>query len=367
VGAQTFTLRDMRITYLGPLPPHLGGISQHGANVADALLAAGNAVQRVSWRRPYPAWLYPGDLVDPASAPAPHVRYLLDWYKPGTWHRAGRLAAEGDAVVLPWVTTVHAPPTLAVLRATGHLPRIGIVHNALPHERHPFDAAIVRQVFRGLDGAVVHATSIAEQLVELAPELPVRVVAHPPNLELSAAPLPPTPPLRVLVFGIVRAYKGVELALDAVSILREKGVELELTIAGRFWEPLEHWRQEVVRRDLGGSVTLDDRYIPDAEVGPLFASHHLLLAPYRAATQSGIVPLAQAAGRPVVATDVGGLAEAVEDGVAGRVVAPGDPVALARGIEAVAEELATFARGSAAAATTWAEVALAVTDLARSG
>jgi D-inositol-3-phosphate glycosyltransferase len=356
----------MRITYLGLLPPHLGGIAQHGANVADALLAAGNRVQRLSWRRPYPARFYPGDLVDPSSAPAPGVRYLLDWYDPGTWGRAGRTAARGDALVLPWVTTVHAPPTLAILRATRHLPRIGIVHNALPHERHPFDSAIARRVLGSFDGAVVHATSIAEQLVELAPSLPVQVVAHPPNLDLEPEPLPPASPLRVLVFGIVRAYKGVELALDAVSLLRDRGVALELTIAGRFWEPLEHWRREVARRDLEGLVTLDDRYIPDEEVGPLFAAHHLLLAPYRAATQSGIVPLAQAAGRPVVATAVGGLAEAVEDGVAGRIVPPDDPAALADGVEAVADHLGSFASHSAAAATTWAEVARAITGLAGS-
>jgi glycosyltransferase involved in cell wall biosynthesis len=355
----------MRITYLGPLPPHLGGIAQHGANVADALLATGNGVQRLSWRRPYPARLYPGDLVDPLAAPAPNVRYLLDWHDPGTWGRAGRAAARGDAVVLPWVTTVHGPATAVVLRATRELPRIAIVHNALPHERHPFDATISRMVLRRFDGAVVHATAVAEQLAELAPDLPVEVVAHPPNLPLRRSPLPnPRTPLRILVFGLVRAYKGVELALDAAALLRERGVDVELTVAGRFWEPLDHWRDEVTRRGLDHTVTLDDRYVPDHEVDELFARHHVLLAPYRAATQSGIVPLAQAAGRPVVATAVGGLAEAVRDGQSGRLAAPGDAEAIADALLEVAEDLDTYASGSAAAATSWEQVAEVITGLA---
>ena len=352
----------MRITYLGPLPPHHGGVAQHGAKLTAALVTAGHAVQRLSWGSPYPARFYPGDLVDPSTSPSKNVRYALDWYRPHSWFRGGRAARLGDALVMPWVTTVHGPATAIARAAAGDTPAVAIVHNALPHERHPFDALLTSVALRRFDAAVVHAATVAEVVQELAPWLPVEIISHPPNLSLTAAPLPPTPPLRVLIFGFVRAYKGVELGLDALERLRRRGMDVEMTIAGRFWEPLSRWQEEIDARNLRDHVVLDDRYIPDGAVGSLFGAHHLVLAPYRSATQSGIVPLAQAAGRPVVATNVGGLVEAVDDGRTGRLADPTGG-ALADAIADVAADLERYAAASGAATPRWSQVADVLIEL----
>jgi glycosyltransferase involved in cell wall biosynthesis len=354
----------LRFTYIGPLPPHFGGIAQHGANLTEALVTLDHAVKRISWSSPYPKRLYPGELTDPTSNPAPYVSYPLAWHRPASWVAAGRAARAGDALVVPWVTTFHAPATGVILRAAGDVPSVALVHNALPHERHAFDASLTAAVLRRFDAAVVHASSVADVVHDLAPDLPVEVVPHPPNLPLTVAPLPPPHPLRVLIFGFVRAYKGVEFGLDAVAEIRHQGVDVELTIAGRFWEPLERWWAEVESRKLTEHVVLDNRYIPDEDVGSLFASHHLVLAPYRTATQSGIVPLAQAAGRPVVASSVGGLVEAVDDGVSGRLTDL-NGAALAEAIIEVASDLERYAAGSAAAATCWTQVADVIVRSAR--
>jgi glycosyltransferase involved in cell wall biosynthesis len=352
----------MELTYAGLLPPFEGGIAQHGANLTAAFTATGDQVHACSWRAPYPRRLYPGELIDPRSDPRPGVRYELSWAEPLSWWRIGRKARDGDALVLPWVTTVHAPATEVLIRAAAPTPTIGIVHNVIPHERHPFDAALTRRVLRRLHGAVVHARAVARDLTDLAPDVPIAVVPHPPNLSIDPSPLPPMPPLRVLVFGFVRAYKGVELALDAIALLRDRDVPVTMTIAGRFWEPVDRWRDELRTRGLGDVVTLEPGYVPDEAVGPLFARHHLVLAPYRSATQSGIVPLAYAAGRPVVSTNVGGLAEAVHEGRTGTLCDPTGPD-LAAGVERVLDDLPQLAAGAGAATTTWRDVARAVTGL----
>lgn len=346
----------MDLTYLGPMPPHTGGIAQHGANVADALEALGHEVERVSWRRPYPARLYPGDLVDPTAHPAPGVRYPLDWFRPDGWHRAGREAGRGDGLVVPWVTPVHGPPTARIVSAALPTPTVAIVHNALPHERHAFDRPLARHGLRRVRGALVHASAVATATRDLVPGLPVEVVPHPPNLDLAPTPLPAGEVPRALVFGFVRAYKGVEIALDAVAALHRRGMPIELTIAGRFWEPRERWEQEVSARGLDHAVGLIDRYVPDEEVADLFATHHLVLAPYLSATQSGIVPLAQAAGRPVVATTVGGLPEVVSEGVNGTLAAP-DGAAFADAIVRAWDHVDDLAAGSRGSVTRWTDVA----------
>jgi glycosyltransferase involved in cell wall biosynthesis len=79
-------------------------------------------------------------------------------------------------------------------------------------------------------------------------------------------------------------------------------------------------------------VTLDDRYVADAEVPALLADCDVVVCPYRQASQSGVVPVAYASGRAVVATRVGGLAEAVIDGSTGALAVAGDEGALADAI-----------------------------------
>jgi hypothetical protein len=101
-----------RITYIGPVPPFRGGIAQHGARTVQALIDAGRPVEVLSWARQYPKALYPGRERDPAAKPFPGARFLLRWWDPVSWVRAGRRARRGDLMVFPWVTPVQAPPRL---------------------------------------------------------------------------------------------------------------------------------------------------------------------------------------------------------------------------------------------------------------
>jgi len=72
-----------------------------------------------------------------------------------------------------------------------------------------------------------------------------------------------------------------------------------------------------------------NRWISDTEVANFFRRADVLVAPYREASQSGVIPIACALGLPVVATRVGGLIEQVEDGKTGLLVEPNNPEQLA--------------------------------------
>jgi glycosyltransferase involved in cell wall biosynthesis len=212
-------------------------------------------------------------------------------------------------------------------------------------------------------GAVVHAAVNREQIGALVPSIPTTVVPHPPNIELQPTPLPAWPPLRVLFFGYVRPYKGLSVAIDAIAILRERNFDARMTVAGRFWDSIEGYDRQIRHHGIGSFVELLPGYVSDAMAQTLFSNHHVVVAPYRDATQSGIVPLAFAAGRPVVATRVGGLEEAVSDGEDGILCDPDDPHALAEAIVATSQRLETMAGSAARAAISWSEVALAVVQV----
>jgi glycosyltransferase involved in cell wall biosynthesis len=354
----------VRVTYIGPLPPIRGGISQHGAKVVAALRAEGCEVETISWRSQYPPFLFKGRPADVRGAGVDGTRFSLRWWNPFSWIDAGRRGRSADLVVFPWVTMVHAVHLRTILAVAGSTPSVAIVHNPRPHEPMPFDRALLRLVLSRVRGAVVHSRDNQDELQTLVPIRRVLSVPHPPNLEIEPAPFPSRPPLRLLFLGFVRPYKGLDVALDAVAILARRDVDVELTVAGEFWEPLTGWEARVRELGLAERVRLRAGYVADEDMDGLLASHHLLVAPYKSVTQSGVAPLAFAAGRPVVATTVGGLPEVVREGRTGALAEPSSPSDFADAIERAAADLEALGTGAAAAAGSWGDVARAVLEAA---
>jgi glycosyltransferase involved in cell wall biosynthesis len=355
---------DKRFVYIGPVPPHRGGIAHHGARLIEALRNLGYRVDVYSWAAQFPRLLYPGNERDPDADALPDSRFWLRWWSPASWWRVGRSAQGAALLVFAWVTPLQAPAYRVMLAAAGSTRSAAIVHNPVPHERRPLDRQLTRWVLGLVSGAVVHSESSLEEIRQLGIQAPVARVPFPPALLLAPTELPPAPPYRLLFFGFVRAYKGLDVAIDALGQLVRRGRPVRLTIAGGFWEPVEPWRQRIVAAGLQNHVELRPRYVPDQEVPGLLATHHVVLAPYRTATQSAIVPLAHAAGRPVVASRVGGVGEQVTDGRNGVLVPPNDPAALAEGIEQVLQHLRDMAQSSALYAPLWEDVARALVSLA---
>lgn len=359
-------MSGMRIAFIGPVPPIRGGIAQHGAYLTEAL-ARDHDVTVLSWRSHYPRLLYRRAQIDPLAKPHPTARFLLRWWDPTSWWRAGRAAHRADVVVLVWATPFYALTYGVVLAVKGKARAVAVVHNALPHEPLPLQRTLTRGVLGRCDGLVAHASTVAKDLDELLDgRVEVTRLPMPAHIPVQPTPLPEVgDELRLLFFGFIRPYKGLDVALDALAKLRDRGVRHRLTVVGEPWDGSESWPDRVTERGLEDQVDMHLRYAADAEVSDLLAKHHAALLPYRSATQSGIAPIALAAGRPVVATAVGGLRDVIRDGQNGTLAEPNDPVSLADAIERCAADLTTLAAGASSGATTWDDVASAVVRAAR--
>jgi D-inositol-3-phosphate glycosyltransferase len=133
----------------------------------------------------------------------------------------------------------------------------------------------------------------------------------------------------LLLFGLVREYKGLRHLLAAMPAIRSELADVRLLIAGEFWEDKKIYLQQIAQLGISARVTIVDRYIPNEELPAYFAAADVAVLPYDHVTQSAVVQLAFGFRLPVITTHVGGLAEVVSDGDTGLLVPPGDPAALA--------------------------------------
>ena len=351
----------MRIAFVGPVPPIRGGIPQHAARLIETLREEGHAVDVLSWGAQYPGFLYKGPQTDPDAERFAGAAFPLKWWAPWTWWSVGRRARAAELLVFTWVTPFHAVPLRVLLAAAGRVKSVAIVHNPLPHEPMPFARFLTRWVLGRATRCLVHASASRQELAELVPGAAIDVVTMPSLLKVEASPLPPRPPLKLLFLGFVRPYKGLDIAIDALKRLVDQGEDVTLTVAGEFWEPVETWHERVRSAGLESRIDLQPGYASDDRVRELLRTHHVLVAPYRSATQSGVIPIAIAAGRPVAATDVGGLAEQVRDSIDGAVVSSDAPEDFARGVESVSQALGERAAGARERGDAWNVVASLLT------
>ncbi|MDT3445676.1 glycosyltransferase [Pseudofrankia sp. BMG5.37] len=378
---------------VGPTHPYKGGIAQHTTELAHRLAVRGHNVWIESWSEQYPARLYPGQQrVDvPEMEPFPATGYPLSWRRPDGWVRLGRrLRATADVVIVVVVTPIQAPAYLGILAGLGRSrPRAGdragtrvssagrppgkpagpagpfvlaLCHNVLPHERRPVDEPLVRAVLRRTDAVLVHTDAEATRAAALT-RAPVHVAAMAPHLwaaptrrvrpgaagaadaagsEAAAGAAGAAlaaggraPRRRVLFFGLVRPYKGLDVLLRALAAGGPPDVAL--TVAGEFWGGTEETRALIAELGLADRVELRPGYVDAADVPALFDAADALVLPYRAGTASQNVDLAHLHGLPVVATSVGTLPAAVADGVDGLLVPPEDPAALAAALRRLYE------------------------------
>ena len=342
--------RAPRFAVLGATHPLTGGAAQFNAAMVAAMRRLGEAAF-VSWKRLYPPLLYRGEAADRRSRPPRPVDadFVLDWLDPRSWRAALRRVADFDAeaIVLPWLHPVMAPPYRWILRhAPPDVARVVICHNVLPHEPHPAARVLTKATLRHADLLVTHAPQQRAELAELGlRKTPLLEAFHPRFVaaDLAEQPLPEEvaaerrrlgePELLLLSYGAIRPYKGIDLALEALARVRRN---VRLVVAGKFWAGKGELIRQAAR--LGDRVELRDGYVSNEETALLFGASDAALLTYRSATQSGVVALAFAHERPVLVTDVGGLRAAVRDGHDGLVVPSLRPARIAEAIERLARE-----------------------------
>src|SRR5579872_5822539 len=242
-----------------------------------------------------------------------------------------QVRAFGPHIVHLQGSTPYLVPFLPLIR---HVPLIKTLHDPLPHSGEEQWAHRVTKIL---------LTKLALRVIVLAEAMRGISLAAYPWLAGKLTVIPhgtygcycegracrptwlPSDKKYILFFGRVSKYKGVEDLLEAFDQVSNR--ELNLVIAGKQLYPLS------VPETIKARVLLADEFISNDVLRYLFRHCELVALPYRDATQSGVLMMAYAFARPIIATNVGGFPEMVRDGETGRLVPPGAPKELAAAIE----------------------------------
>lgn len=321
---------QQKITFIGPIAPYRGGVAHYNTQLFRSARAINN-VTLLSFKRLYPKWLYPGSS-DKESKNAtfnePGVEYVLDCYSPLSWSRAVKkiIASKSDVVVITWWTLFWQP---ALTYMTTRLRKKGIkviyfCHNLTDHSASRLTERLSESMLKQADGYIVHSQDLKNQIRSIFPDAKVLTRQHPVYNQFprSNVKLEKRGRLELLFFGFIRPYKGLDILLEALARLNDEKVFL--TVAGEPWENGEKFKDHV-KQIKAPNVELHLGYVNDADIAKYFERADVVVLPYLSATGSGIVATAYNYEKPVLATRVGGLAEAVIPGHTGWLVEPNNP------------------------------------------
>ena len=311
----------MKITIIGPVTPYRGGIAHFTTLLAAKLIETGHDLQVISFKKQYPAWLYPGES-DKDHSPGRlkiDARFILSPLNPRSWRKALKLILDFNPkqVIFPWWVTFWGPAFHFLIKRLQR-PSVTVsilVHNTLPHEPRAWDRFLAREALKDANRFIVMTEKEKQRLRKLLPKADEIILSPHPifpsndkiGLSKSEARQHLNLPLNcpfLLFFGIIRPYKGLGILLQAFSKILQQQPDTHLLVVGECWEDQSKYLSLIQSLNIADHIHIVDHYIPDREVSAYFKAADVFIAPYIGGTQSGAVKLALGYGLPVVTTDV---------------------------------------------------------------
>lgn len=337
----------MNITIIGSAHPlRGGGIATFNERMAEVLQEQGHKVVIYSFSLQYPSFLFPGksQFTDEPAPKGLEIRSVINSVNPFNWLSVGnRIKNEKpDLIIVRYWLPFMGPcfgTILRRVRKNKHTKIVAITDNVIPHEHRPGDMAFTKYFLKSADAFLAMSKDVLKDLKQFT-DKPSVFSPHPVydnygnavGREEACKKLGLNPNDKyILFFGFIRKYKGLDLLLDAIKDERIKQAGIKLIVAGEFYGDGDTYLQQIQQNGIGDSVKLFTEFIPNDEIKYYFSATDLVVQPYRTATQSGITQVAYHFEKPMVVTNVGGLAEVVPDGKVGFVTAP-DPTEIATAI-----------------------------------
>ena len=340
-----------KLVIIGPAWPLRGGLSAFDEKLATQFTEKGIQTRIDTFSLQYPSILFPGKS-QYTNDPKPNnvnINVCINSINPFNWIKIGlKLYREKpDLIIVRFWIPFLAPclgTILKIAKKNKHTKVISIVDNMIPHEKRMGDQLLTKYFVKTVDGFIAMSEKVKTDIKTFSHK-PVSISPHPifnhfgdPITKMEARTqlgLPQQDKI-IIFFGYIRKYKGLDLLIQAMADETIKKFGIQLMVVGEFYEDASGYHDLVNALGLQDQIKFYSNYIPDGEVKNYVCSADFIIQPYKNATQSGVTPLAYHFEKPMLVTNVGGLADTVPNLKTGIVVEP-NIQAITKGIKTLYE------------------------------
>ncbi len=331
----------MRVIIIGPAHPLRGGLASYNERLAKQFIDEGNEVTIYTFSLQYPSFIFPGTTQYSTESKPSNltINVCINSINPFNWIKVGNNLKneKPDLVIVRYWLPFMGPCLGFILRQIKKNKQTKIVciaDNIIPHEKRFGDKAFTKYFVQPVDAFITMSDKVMTDLKLFAPTKPTQLVAHPlydnfgekvskeeARLKLGIK----NEELILLFFGFIRKYKGLDLLLNAMKIIKNSKFNIQnskLLIAGEFYEDRKAYDEQIEKLDLQENLILHTDFIPDSKVKYYLCAADVVVQPYKNATQSGVTPLAYHFEKPMIVTNVGGLPSLVPNNKVGLIAEP---------------------------------------------
>lgn len=335
----------MKIVIVSPAYPLRGGIA-HSAGLLYKELTKEHEVLLITFKRQYPNFLFPGKSQTETVEETDRIpsEIILDSINPFNWNLTAKriINFKPDLVIFKHWLPFFGPCygwIAGKIKKSSPAKLVAVCHNIIPHEKRIGDKVLSKYFLKKMDYFIPLSDQVKRDLFLFVKNPIYKLLPLPVfslfgdgvdkeqaknNLKLKDKNI-------LLFFGFIRDYKGLDILIEAFSIVR-KSIDVKLIVAGEFYELEEKYIKLIQKHKLEEAVILKKDFIPTSDVKYYFSASDAVVLPYKSATQSGIVQVAVNFCMPVIASNVGGIGEVIEDGKTGFIVEKENPEKLAQAI-----------------------------------
>jgi glycosyltransferase involved in cell wall biosynthesis len=340
-----------KIILIGPAYPYRGGNALFVTHTYESLKGQFD-IKIYNYKLLYPSILFPGttqfDVSKEQVFDIPNER-VINSINPFNWFKvAGKLTkANADLVVFDWWHPFFGfcHGVISFLISKKYKNKIlFITENVVSHEANPIDRFLTKIGLSSASKFLVLSEIVEKEVQQFSKgkkvyrsELPVYDCYKPvaeENIKMLRNEFGfEDDSLVLLFFGYVRKYKGLEMLIEAFPKILSSIQKARLLIVGEFYDDPKEYIELIKKLNIEDKVKVINQFVPNEEVGKYYQAADVVILPYRSATQSGILNVAYGFNKPVIVTDVGGLAEFVDEEKTGFVVRPNSPDAIVEGVD----------------------------------
>ena len=318
-------------------PLRAGGLATFNERLAKQFMEEGFDTSIYTFSLQYPNFLFPGS-TQLSNEPAPahlKIKACINSINPLNWLKVGNelRKLKPDYIVVRFWMPFFGPCLGTILRIVNRnkfTQIICIADNVIPHEKRLGDKVLTKYFFSSIHRFVTMSEKVNEDLKTFTQKPSINIV-HPiydnfgdivtKEEARKYLDLPVNEKI-ILFFGFIRKYKGLDLLLEAMNDIRIKEANIKLLIAGEFYDNKEEYETIISKYNLANSLYLRTQFIDNSEVKYYVGAADFVIQPYKHATQSGVTPLAYHFEKPMLVTNVGGLADLVPHLKVGVVTEP---------------------------------------------